>query len=322
MEPTTRTSPKDVFMHLLAIIALYISAVSFGALIFQYIDVWFPDPLTDMYMRSSDAIRWALSTLVVVFPVYVWVSLVLAKDALLHKEKRELKTRKWLYHFTLFAAAILIIGDIVALLYRFLGGDLSNRFFLKVAVILFIAGAIFIYYLWNIRKEGMASRDSRMRIFLFFILLIVATSIVSGFFSAGSPFRERMRRFDERRVQDLQNIQWQVVNYWQRKERLPETLDMLRDDISGYSAPRDPENGTSYEYKVAGNLEFLLCANFQTAQTSVDGVDSRVPYSTFSSKQIGLSENWAYAVGKTCFERTIDPELYPAFPEKGRMPVR
>lgn len=315
MEHTTKTSPKDVFMHLLTIIALYISAASFGALIFQYIDLWFPDPLTDVYARPRDAIRWALSALVVVFPVYVFASWMLAKDVFSHPEKREMKTRKWLYYFTLFAASVIIIGDIIALIYRFLGGDLSMRFLLKVVAILFIAASVFGYYLWNIRKEEMASRDSRMRVFLFFIFAVVAASIIAGFFTAGSPFRERMRRFDERRVQDLQNIQWQIVNYWQRKERLPETVEMLRDDISGYSVPIDPENNAPYEYQTLGDLKFSLCATFNTVEEFGPAIGSR-PIS------LGLeTQNWKHGAGRVCFDRTIDPELYPLF-ERSRSQLK
>lgn len=310
-----KTSPKDVFMHLLAIIALYISALSFGALVFQYIDILFTDKLADYFGGSRDNVRWALSSLVVVFPVYIWASWVLAKDVSLHNEKRELKTRKWLYHFTLFAASVLIIGDIVALIYKFLGGDLSMRFLLKVLTVLFIAAAVFGYYLWNIRREEMASGNPRMRVFILGVLAVVAISIIYGFFVAGSPFLERMRRFDEKRIQDLQNIQWQVVNYWQRKEKLPESTDLLKDDISGYAVPRDPESGAPYEYRIIDKLQFELCVNFKTESVEISSV---VPKPVFSEGR-GVSENWTHSIGRECFSRTIDPELYPPYADKGRV---
>lgn len=309
MEQNIKTSPKDVFMYLLAIAALYISAVSFGTLIFQYIDLLFPDPLTDYPGRGRDAIRWAVSALVVIFPVYVWASWTLAKEAALHPEKRELQTRKWLFHFTLFAAAGFIIGDIITLIYKFMGGDISARFLLKVLTVLFIAAAVFGYYLWNVRKEEMASRDPRFRIFILAVLIIVAAAAIAGFFVSGSPFRERERRFDEERINDLQSIQWQIVNYWQRKERLPEELEDLRDEISGYAAPRDPESGLSYGYRVLGDLRFELCADFKTeSNESVSGV----PRPIFPAGR-GLSEIWTHGIGQMCFERTIDSELYPPF---------
>lgn len=317
MEHNSKISPKDVFMHLLAIVALYISAVSFGVLIFQYIDLVFPDQLSYFPKGSRDSVRWALAALVVVFPVYVWTSWMLAKDVSRNPEKRELKSRKWLYYFTLFAASAIIIGDTVALIYKFLGGDLSIRFLFKIATILFIAVAVFCYYLWNIRREEMASQNPRMRAFIFAVVGIVAVSVISGFFVAGSPFRERLRKFDERRVQDLQNIQWQIVNYWQRKEKLPVALEELRDDISGYAAPVDPESSEQYGYRILGELRFEVCADFKTS-----GEEAAVmPFSIRVPDYQGLSENWAHGIGRACFTRIIDPELYPPV-EKTRVPPK
>ena len=300
-------------MHLLAITTLYISAVSFGTLIFQFIDKFFPDPLVDFYGVSfTGPLRWAIASLVIVFPAYVWFSWFLAKDVALHSEKRELKIRKWLFYFTLFIAAVAIIGDLVALIYNFLGGDLSVRFILKILTILFIAASVFGYYLWNLRVERMASRDPRMRWFVFGVMAVVSVSTLYGFFVVGSPFAERMRRFDERRVQDLQNIQWQIVSYWQTKERLPENLDNLRDDISGYVVPRDPESGGAYEYRALAPMKFELCATFETENIQTDKALPRaVPAVSYGASGLGLSENWAHGVGRTCFERTIDPDFYP-----------
>ncbi|MDO8560945.1 MAG: DUF5671 domain-containing protein [bacterium] len=311
----SKSSPRDVFTHLLAIITLYISAVSFGVLVFQFIDRAFPDVLTDSVSVTSSAIRWAIASLVIVFPVYVLLSWRLAKDVVSYPEKRELKIRKWLLYFTLFLASVVIIGDLVALIYNFLSGDLTFRFLLKIVTILFIALAVFSYYLWNLRSKVMAYKDSRMRVMVFGVLAIVATATVYGFFVAGSPFAERARRFDESRVQDLQNIQWQVVNYWQRKERLPKKIDELRDEISGYTVPRDPETGASYEYHVLAPLKLELCATFNTGSANDGrGVSQPVMYGA------KIDENWMHGTGQVCFERTIDPELYP--PIEKRVPTK
>lgn len=151
-----KTSPKDVFMHLLAIISLYVSAGSFVALIFQYVNIAFPDPLRegDYYLRSAySAIRWAIATLVVVFPVYAVTSWLLQKGYAQNPTLRNLRIRKWLIYFTLFAAALFIIGDLIALIYNFLQGELTARFFLKVLTVFFVAGSVFWYYFMDIREH-------------------------------------------------------------------------------------------------------------------------------------------------------------------------
>lgn len=294
-------------MHLLAIVTLYLSAVGFGTLLFQYINLVFPDPLVDSALRASGAIRWALASLVIVFPVYIWLSWTLGRELERAPEKRGLRIRKWLLYFTLFAAAVVIIGDLVALLYTFLGGDLSARFVLKVAAVLFVAAVVFGYYLWNLRGERMAFHDRRMRFFVSGIIAIVAVAVVGGFFVVGSPFAERARRFDERRVQDLETIQWQVVSYWQRKGKLPAEMDTLRDEISGFVPPRDPENDVAYEYRTLDpkHLTFELCATFGAAgRSAASAAPQSVPLGP------ATPENWVHGAGRVCFERTIDAELY------------
>lgn len=153
-----KTSPKDVFLHLLAIITLYTSAAAFLVMIFQYINVLFPDPLEfgmGSYMLSSayGAIRWSISSLIIVFPVYVITTWFLNKNYLKTPAKRNLRIRKWLIYFTLFAAALIIIGDLVTLTNRLLEGEFTIRFILKVVTVFFVAGSVFYYYFSDLRKH-------------------------------------------------------------------------------------------------------------------------------------------------------------------------
>ena len=152
-----KTTPKDFFLHLLAIVTLYASAISFLTLVFQIVNVAFPDPISPegYYNVTSyyDRIRWSIATLVIVFPVYLWASWFLNKDYKKNPGKRDLRIRKWLIYFTLFAAALIIIGDLVTLINFFLQGELTIRFILKVLAVLFVAGSVFGYYLHDIKKH-------------------------------------------------------------------------------------------------------------------------------------------------------------------------
>jgi hypothetical protein len=145
----------------------------------------------------------------------------------------------------------------------------------------------------------------------------------------GSPAKQRQLRLDDRRVSDLQNIQYQVINYWQQKEKLPAKLSDLANPLTGYSLPVDPEfeKGNAYEYFVKGDLRFELCATFAMpmpkgwreygnvgiAMPSVPVYDKSVsniyPYGG------GVNESWDHQAGRTCFERTIDKDIYPPFPK-------
>lgn len=312
--------PRDVFLYLLAIITLIVSAVSFGIVVFQYINVYIPDIVSDPYFSRSSyfsSMRYALATIMIVFPVFVWVSWFLKKDINNFPEKRELKIRRWLLYLTLFVAALVIIGDLVALLRSFLEGELSQRFIFKILTILFIAGSVFIHYLSELKDSD--KEFKWIKTFDLVVILLVLGSIIAGFFIAGSPQSQRLIRLDERRVSDLQTIQWQLINYWQRKESLPANLNDLADPISGFVVPRDPETGGAYEYNMSDGLSFELCAVFSIS--AVDGLSPEMPLARpvpatapdmARYPKGGDSYNvWWHDAGRVCFDRTIDPDLYP-----------
>jgi hypothetical protein len=160
-----KTTPKDFFLHLLAVITLYVSAGSFIALIFQYVNLAFPDPLEfgNHWMRQSalGGIRWAIASLIVVFPTFIGTSWYLNKMYAATPEKRNLRIRRWLLYFTLFAAALIIAGDLVTLVFNLLGGELTARFILKVVTVFFVAGSVFWYYLWEVRAWSEKSELQR-----------------------------------------------------------------------------------------------------------------------------------------------------------------
>lgn len=307
-----KAEPKDVFLHLLSIVTLYASAVAFLVMIFQYINVLIPDPLMRGFYQLQSyygSIRWSISSLIVIFPVYVWAGYYLNKIYSLEPEKRNLRIRKWLLNFTVFAAALIIIGDLVTLIYNFLGGDITSRFVLKIAAVFFVAVSVFFYYFWELKSWGGVS-DLVKKIFIYSIIAIVAAAIVVGFFIVGSPQKERSRRFDDQRVSDLQIIQGQIIYYWQNKEKLPVALNDLKDPISGFTPGKDPETGVDYAYEIKNELEFSLCANFN--QSNSDGVAPYIELPTYPPQYYPKSadSSWNHVAGHVCFERKIDPELY------------
>lgn len=321
IKPTHKTEPKDVFLHLLAIITLYASAGAFLIMIFQYVNILIPDLLTSGYYQLQSyysSIRWSISSLIVIFPVYVWAGYYLNKIYSREPEKRNLRIRKWLLNFTVFAAALIIIGDLVTLIYNFLGGDITAKFVLKIAAVFFVAVSVFFYYFWELKNWAKIS-DTARKIFIYSIITIIVLAVAAGFFIVGSPHEERLRRFDDQRVSDLQTIQGQIIYYWQNKEKLPATLNDLKDTISGFNPAKDPQTGEEYGYKIKEDLspsgrspaggEFSLCANFSLP--SLEGGKPSVELPTYPPQYRPSGDsNWTHGSGYVCFERKIDPELY------------
>lgn len=157
-QPRLRTSPKDFFLHLLTMVTLYASAISLGTVLFQVINLWIPDPLEAAqqysYMKEAarTTLRFSLSTLIIMFPAYVASVWYLNKAYAKDPQKRNLRVRKWLLYFTLFAATIIILVSLVSLINHLLNGELTVRFFLKLVSVVGISGAIFGYYFSNLKK--------------------------------------------------------------------------------------------------------------------------------------------------------------------------
>ncbi len=146
-----------------------------------------------------------------------------------------------------------------------------------------------------------------MKYFIYGVVGIVATAVVTGFFLVGSPKEERARQFDARRVNDLRSLQYEVVNYWQTKGKLPASLDTLSDLVRGVVRYADPETGVPYEYAAKGDLTFELCAIFSSTSTATAAEGYPIkPYPAGT-----YNEEWTHGAGHTCFTRTIDTDLYP-----------
>ena len=149
-----------------------------------------------------------------------------------------------------------------------------------------------------------------MKYFVYTIILIVAAAVIAGFFIVGSPRGERLRRFDDLRVQNLQFLQSEVINYWQNKERLPDNLDALRDDIRGISIPVDPRTGEVYGYEIKGPLSFSLCANFSLPGRYNEVGDPKLMRQPMGVAPYGRPGSWEHDTGRVCFDRTIDKDIY------------
>jgi hypothetical protein len=152
--PRPYLSAQEAFLYLMLFSALYVTAFNVGTLLFQYIDRAFPDPADPFEIRSfRSAVRWSISSLIVAFPVFLYVSRLINRALRLDPVKRASKIRRWLTYLTLFIAGVVLTGDGIALVYRLLGGELTVRFVLKVVTIGGIAGAIFLYYLSDLSLD-------------------------------------------------------------------------------------------------------------------------------------------------------------------------
>ncbi len=325
------------FLCLGLIITLITTVVSFLNLVFGTLNKRFPDVLNANYQYGYstydyEGMRMALATLIIFFPVFLIISYFWDKYTKGHMGLWDKALRKWLIYGILFISAVVVMGDLVALIKYFIAGEITTRFILKVVVTLVVAltvGKFYIFQLLDNKVFGFKFRSGWIA--SIFSTILVVGAVVYSFMIMGSPMKQRDLRLDDRRVNDLQTIQYQVINYWQQKEELPKDLATLASPLTGFSLPVDPEfeKGNTYEYSIIDDLKFELCASFALPMPKGwrEYGDGRVyPMMAYEGKDIavsssypypdgGMNESWDHMAGMTCFERTIDPDFYPPYPK-------
>lgn len=304
MEPTQKTTAKDFFLNLGAIIALYTTVYNLINLLFTVINKAYPQITNGYCYGCSQSISFPVATLIIFFPIFIFLSWLMSKDFVIHPEKKNLGIHKWLTYITLFIAGLAFAGDLVTILYYFIDGqELTTGFLLKALAVLVISGLLFYYYITDIRKMMTSHEKMSWRILAGVIIL---TSISWGFFVLGSPRTQRLIKYDEQKVNDLQNINNQVQSYFQMKGSLPLSLSDLS-VVNGY-VPVDQQTGKAYEYILIGQSAktYELCATFNKESTTQKG--GYLAYPTYGGDGFTY---WNHPVGRYCFEQTIDKIMYP-----------
>jgi len=311
-----KTTPRDFFLHLGATVALYVAAGALINLSFSVINYFRPDALAGYFYGNS--VAWPISMLIVLVPILYILEWLINRDISQIPEKADLWIRKWRSYLTVFLAIVLVGGDLIALINVYLNGEITSRFVYKIIVVLLVGGAIGKYYFFSIFNTHKWAKASR-RFNAWFGIVLVLAAIITGFIAFGSPTKQRAIRFDNQRISDLNNIQWQIINYWQQKGKVPTALADVADPLSGFVLPTDPEDGSAYEYSQGTTTRsFQLCTTFSEVTqdnkgrgSSNGGIIGYPRYDTSMPYPGGVEDNWSHLAGRTCFSRTIDPDRYP-----------
>ena len=120
----------------------------------------------------------------------------------------------------------------------------------------------------------------------------VVLTVAAALYLLGSPQEERVRRLDERRVQDLRRMDEMTNLYWTRHGRLPASISELSEESGVVVSSRDPATGEPYGYRTLNEKSFELCGVFDR-----DSTDSRT-----AEPPPGF---WAHGAGKRCFNLEV-----------------
>ena len=280
--------------------ALFVSAFSLGAVLFRLIDLALPDPAGVPPEVSRELLRLSVSALVVASPLFAFVARVVRRDVEARPGARASRIRLQLTYLTLLVASCVLVGAVTALVYSFLGGELTARFVLKALAVAAIAGGAFGYYLRDLREAEREPRNAqatrRRDPVPALAAAAAAVALVAGLVALGSPAGRRLERLDARRAQDLDAISRAIDRHAATHERLPASLDELQRRAAAPVAIADPVTHAPYDYEAGAGTAYELCATFARATVAREYRGGR-PFSR-------------HAAGRHCFPLRVD-RLHP-----------
>ena len=295
-------SPKYAFLYMLSLVSLIFTGFPIGMIVFQIINKYIPDAINQFrYSFDPSALRFAISALLVAAPVFFIVNYFIYKNLYKGNLTEDSQVRKWLTYFILLVSSVVILGWFIGLINTFLGGELTLKFALKALTSIIISALIFSFYLYDIRRKiTVGVKDNVIKTYFYIVLILVIASLFSALVYGESPTEARDRKIDIAVLDNLNNIERAINQYYINNESLPESLSVLSKDIQ-FITP----NMIDYEYNILSESKFELCANFKTSNLE----DNNGMYQYYR-------EIWPHEEGNQCFEKSIEKNI------ENLMPIR
>lgn len=290
---------KFAFFYLLSLVALVFTAISTGMIIFQIINKTIADDLTlapgDF---SQDALRFAISAIIIAAPIFFVMTRLINKNLLSGKMEKESGIRKWLTYFILLVSAVVMIGWFIATVGSFLNGELTAKFILKSLTSILISALIFSFYLYDIKREDVSKNNNVIRIYFYGAMAIAAIALVASFFFIDSPLKVRDQKFDQAIINKFSQIDYAVNAYYGENKKLPTDLNTLLNGGSTYyiiaSDLTDPGTGKIFDYKIDAKDSYELCSTFRTENKS-----------QADDKSYYVDTRWLHDAGYQCLKQRV-----------------
>ncbi len=286
---------KYAFYYLLSLLALVFMAISVGIVSFQLINKYLFDALsTNSDYVSNEALRFAISALLISTPLFFVISKLIRKGLKQGELLLDSPVRRWLTYFILLVSSLVVVGSLIALINNFLSGEATWRSVLKIITVLVLGALVFSFYLQEIRQKLVAGLKTITRIYFIVSLVLVLAAFVMAWVLVDSPQEARAKRLDQVLANNVSTIESFVNTYYQKNDRLPSALSELQADKDfQYNSEvwSDPETGKEIEYIQKGEKEFELCAEFRTDTKNGD-------YPSYASPVMGVMNHGS---GRQCF---------------------
>jgi hypothetical protein len=265
---------KYAFYYLLSLVALIFMTISIGMIGFEIVNQLVKDALSGASGSSDSALKFAISALFIAAPVFYVMSALINKGLKKGELDKNSPVRRWLTYFIILVSSVIILGVFIGVINNFLSGELSGRFIYKAIIMLLLAGGVFSYYFYDVKRSQVETTGLVLKIFFWASVGITAAVFISAWFFVESPQVARAKRLDQLVVTNIQNIESAVNSYYVKNGALPNNLNQIEADAELYLDPgvlSDPETGAPIGYNKTGAESFQLCAYFRTNNKTDNG---------------------------------------------------
>lgn len=281
----------DAFLNLLHLITLGWVAVSLGQVLFWIISKFFSQALY-YGIQSQSTLKFGIASLIIVTPVFLGVAGFLHRQYKENKLNHQSGIHRWLTYLMLLISALTVIGDLIALVFRLLDGDYAIAFLLKILVIFVIAGGVFGYNLYDLRRKDYAKRNTVSMASFIAVIAVVLVAIIGSLFMVDSPQSSRLQQIDQTRVNDLSELNSLISSYYYENKTLPANLSDTK-----FTRITDPQTSAPYVYAVSGPKAYQLCATF-ALKANVD-----------RNQYLGNDDWYYHNAGYQCFTKKIVDDI-------------
>lgn len=143
------------FEYILFFITLFVSIVCFSGILHYVVDKFVVDASSNSFWISdwqNALLRNYVAGLVVSFPIFAGLFLMIEKQALDNPLVHGVHARKVLTYLILLISFVVIMGYLIALIGSFLEGSVSNNSLAHAVVTLFIVGSTLFYFFADLRR--------------------------------------------------------------------------------------------------------------------------------------------------------------------------
>ncbi|MFH1583123.1 MAG: DUF5671 domain-containing protein [Candidatus Falkowbacteria bacterium] len=294
-----KQNAKFAFFYMLSLVALVFTSLSTGMIIFQIINKTIADDLSLAPGGfSQDALRFAISAIIIAAPIYFVLMRLINKNLLSGQMGKESGVRKWLTYFILLVSFVVMIGWLIATIGSFLNGEFTIKFILKALTSILISALIFSFYLYDIKREEVSRNNNIIKVYFYGSMAIAAIALIAAFFFIDSPLKVRDQKFDQAIINKFSQIDNAVNAYYGENKKLPENLNVLLNGGSTYyiieNDITDPVANKIFDYNIKANDAYELCAIFKTENKS-----------QADDKSVYVDTRWLHDAGYQCLKQRV-----------------